>query len=278
MARETLKALRQWGADRLREEDVDGAALDARLLLQFATGLAHEDLAAGPERAVDGELFRTLINRRAGHEPVSRIVGSREFHGRDFLVTPATLDPRADTETLVDEALSGEGGRILDLGTGTGAVIITLLAERPLWHGVAVDVSKEALAVAEANGARHGVAARLQCTHSDWFGSVEGRFDLIVSNPPYIPAAVIPALDPDVKDFDPHLALDGGDDGLRAYRAIATSSAAHLKATGRVIVEIGAGQQADVTAIFTSAGFMLRAFRRDLGGHVRAVAFGLPPL
>jgi release factor glutamine methyltransferase len=323
MARETLSALRKWGAGVLREADIDGADLDARLLLQHATGLAHEDLVADPAALVEDALFRTLINRRATNEPVSRIIGRREFYGRDFIVTPDTLDPRADTETVIEEALSlfesspssGEvpssceaegdfrlsettqvplrlakarhlprkGGGLaapclLDLGTGTGAIAVTLLAERPHWTGTATDISSAALAVAHANAARHGVDGRLAFVHGSWFDGVAGRFDLILSNPPYIPLWEIATLDRDVKDFDPHRALDGGPDGLEAYRRIARGAAAHLKDGGRVVLEIGAGQAADVARIFESAGFSGLGNRKDLGGHVRALTFGLPPL
>ena len=278
MARETLAHLRKWGAGALRAADIDGADLDARLLLQHAAGLAHEDLVADPQKTVDGALFRVLINRRAASEPVSRIIGQREFHGRDFMVTPDTLDPRADTETVIEEALAGEASRILDLGTGTGAIAITLLSERPRWTGIATDISSRALAIARANAARHGVADRLGFVHGSWFDGIAGRFDLIISNPPYIPLATIATLERDVKDFDPHQALDGGPDGLEAYRRIAAGAGAHLAGSGRVVLEIGAGQAADVTRIFELAGFSRLNGRKDLGGHIRALTFGLPRL
>jgi release factor glutamine methyltransferase len=246
MALETRAVLRAWGVGVLRAADIDGADLDARLLLQHAAGLAHEDLVADPQALVDGAVFRTLINRRAASEPVSRITGAREFYGRDFTVAPDTLDPRADTETVIDEALSlfvsspfsGEvasycepearhlprtgGGltapRILDLGTGTGAIAVTLLAERPAWTGLATDVSAAALAVARANAGHLGVAERLGFSHGSWFDGVAGRFDLIVSNPPYIPFGAIAGLDRDVKDFDPRRAHRRGTRGASRPR------------------------------------------------------------
>ncbi len=252
--------------------------LDARLLLQHATGLSHGEVIADPQRVIgesEIKLFNFLVARRMRGEPVSRIIGAREFYGREFLVTPAVLDPRPDTETLIDEALMlmGQAPRILDLGAGSGAIIITLLAERADALAVAVDISEDALAVASANASVLGVASRLSFIQGDWFSAVVGRFDLIISNPPYIVAATIATLEPEVREFDPRLALDGGADGLGAYRQIAAGAMAHLATGGHVIVEIGAGQENDVAAIFASAGFVLVSTRRDLGGHIRCLSF-----
>lgn len=260
--------------------DVDGSALDARLLFQSASGLSHEDIIASPEKALDGATllkFSDYIKRRLAHEPVSRILGTREFYGRSFQVTPAVLDPRADTEVLVELVLERHGNeprRVLDIGTGSGAILITLLAERPAFHGVAVDISPEALLVAKVNGLANGVSGRLQLHKGSWFSGLEGSFDLIISNPPYIPHGDIAGLEVDVKAYDPHLALDGGADGLFAYRAIAADAAQFLVANGEVVVEIGAGQQPDVASIFKAQGFSLLATRKDLGGHVRVLIFG----
>jgi release factor glutamine methyltransferase len=308
--------------------DVDGSALDARLLLQAACELSHEEIIAEPDKIISAKqsaVFQNFITRRLGHEPVSRILNVREFYGRQFVVTPAVLDPRADTEALVDLVLermndqhqpSPHGGRwreatdeglaaniavannprsktlirpsgtfpqggkdevrdfnILDIGTGSGAIIITLLAERPSAHGVAVDLSQDALQVAKKNALRHGVSGRLQFHHGSWFEGVAGTFNLIVSNPPYIPHAEIAMLETDVKDYDPHLALDGGGDGLYAYRALAAGASAHLADQGFILVEIGAGQASDVTEIFTLHHFKLHSQKKDLSGHVRALAF-----
>jgi release factor glutamine methyltransferase len=278
MPLETLASLRKWGAGTLRAADIGTPDLDARLLLQHAAGLAHEDLAADPGRAIEGEMFRILINRRLAHEPVSRILGAREFYGREFIVTAATLDPRPDTETLIAEALSQDAATVLDLGTGTGAIAVTLLAERPSLAGTATDISAEALKTARLNAARHGAGGRLSFVHCNWFDGVGGRFDLVVSNPPYIPLGDIASLEPDVKHFDPHRALDGGPDGLEAYRRIASGAAAHLAPDGRIVLEIGAGQEAPVVRIFETAGFSHVRSARDLGGHPRALTFHLPPL
>ncbi len=208
---------------------------------------------------------------------MSRIIGAREFYGRRFRVTPAVLDPRPDTETLVEAALKRmpPSARVLDLGTGSGAIIVTLLAERSDATGLATDISSEALAVARENAAALGVAERLTFLEAPWFDGIGERFDLIVSNPPYIPRADIAALSADVRNFDPLLALVGGSDGLDPYRAIAAGAAARLKPGGTVAVEIGAGQADSVEGIFAASGFRQLGRHRDLGGHIRCLEFGL---
>jgi release factor glutamine methyltransferase len=281
MPPEQVKPLLAAAAARLRAAGCDTPELDARLLLQWAAGLSREELILSPERPVAGEdlaLFLSCIARREGREPVSRILGEREFYGRAFRMTPATLDPRPDTETLIEAALRllPEGARLLDLGTGTGAIAVTLLAERPSATGAATDISPEALDVALGNARRHGVAGRLSLLEGSWFGPVSGMFDMILSNPPYIPAADIAGLSPDVRNFDPRLALVGGADGLDPYRAIASGAASHLAAGGHVLVEIGAGQAEAVEAIFGTAGFACSGRYSDLGGHLRCLAFRRP--
>lgn len=281
MPPDRVKLLLGVAAARLREAGCDTPELDARLLLQWVTGLSREDLILEPERPVsadDARRFDAAVARRAAREPVSRILGEREFHGRAFRVTPDTLDPRPDTETLVETvlALMPRDGRFLELGAGTGAVAITLLAERPEARGVATDVSAAALAVARDNAGRHGVADRLVLQEGSWFAPVSGLFDVILSNPPYINSAEIAGLSPDVRNFDPRLALDGGPDGLEAYRAIAAGAASHLVPAGHAVVEIGAGQAPGVTAVFVAAGFNPAGQSQDLGGHIRCLAFRGP--
>lgn len=278
MPPEELRLLLATAVQRLRQAGAETPDLDARLLLQAATGLSREDMILEPDRAIPAEeaqRFAAMIARREVLEPVSRILGEREFYGRPFRVTRATLDPRPDTETLIEAALAlmPPGARLLDLGTGTGAIAVTLLAERAEASGLATDLSPEALAAARENAERHGVAARLSLGQGSWFEPVSGVFDMILSNPPYIPAHEIAGLSPDVRNFDPRLALVGGDDGLDPYRAIAAHAAPHLAAGGHVLVEIGAGQEADVEAIFVPAGFSPAGRYRDLGGHVRCLAF-----
>jgi release factor glutamine methyltransferase len=221
------------------------------------------------------EHFLAFIGRRERREPVSRILGEREFYGRAFQVTPDVLDPRPDTETLIVAALAlmPDKARVLDLGTGSGAIAVTLLAERPDASGVATDLSPGALAAARANADRNGVLPRLSFLEGSWFAPVSGCFDIIVSNPPYIPDREVAGLSPDVRNFDPRLALTGGIDGLDPYRLIASGAAAHLAAEGRVLVEIGAGQADDVEAIFAAQEFQAAGRHRDLGGHARCLTF-----
>ena len=281
MTPDTISGIIRQAAKQLSLRGVESPALDARLLMQAVAGLSHEDIVAEPDLILAPDLisaFWNLIERRAAFEPVSRILGTREFYGRVFQVTPAVLDPRADTEILVDAALSlvldKPVLRILDLGTGSGAIAITLLAELPHASGVATDVSPEALAVAAANAQNLGVADRLQFVESRWFEGVDGLFDLVVSNPPYIPAADIAGLAADVREFDPLLALVGGDDGLEAYRAIAVGALAVLSPNSSVIVEIGSGQENNVQDLFFAHGFALIGSHHDLAGHIRCLCFG----
>lgn len=278
MPPEAAHALLAAATLRLQAAGCETPGLDARLLLQAATGLSREDLILEPDHVIEPGCqarFEAFLRRREAREPVSRILGEREFYGRAFRVTPDVLDPRPDTETLVDAALAlmPDRARILDLGTGTGAIVVTLLAERPDATGAAVDVSEAALAVARENAARLGVADRLTLEQGSWFSPVSGHFDIIASNPPYIPSHEIAGLSPDVRNFDPSLALLGGEDGLDPYRLIAAGAAAHLKPGGHVLVEIGAGQAPAVEQIFAGQGFGLGAAHADLGGHVRCLDF-----
>ncbi len=255
-------------------------ALDARLLLQEATGLSREAMIADPDRqiaAAAAARFHDHLERRLKGEPVSRILGEREFYGRIFEVTAATLDPRPDTETLIEAALAfmppDRACRLIDLGTGTGAIAITLLAERPLARAVMTDISPAALAVARRNAESLGVAGRASFIEGSWFTGVAGRFDLILSNPPYIPSAILPTLAAEVRDFDPATALDGGPDGLGPYRHIAAEAPSFLAPEGRVIVEIGEGQAIDIEAIFEIQGLVPESRWKDLAGHVRCLGF-----
>jgi release factor glutamine methyltransferase len=281
---ETIAALLQEARKSLFDADIELSALDARLLLQAASGLTHEELIAEPNLVLQEDKiakFKNFVNRRLNHEPVTRILGEREFYGRPFQISPLVLDPRADTETIIEltlELLGAEPRRIVDLGTGSGAIAITLLAERPNWSGIAVDLSSEALEIATVNASTVGVASRLAFHNASWFDGITEKFDLIVSNPPYIPHLEVFELSLEVQNYDPHLALDGGGDGLEGYKAIATQAADHLNKNGLVILEIGAGQRADVTQIFQAQGFELTRQKSDLGGHVRALAFGLADL
>lgn len=266
---------------------IPGAPRDARVLTAAATSRRAVDLIADPEAPLDAKAARELsamAARRAAHEPVSRILGEREFYGRAFEITPATLDPRPDSETLIEAALGlvsqvglrdGDGLRILDIGTGSGCLIVTLLAELPAATGLATDICPAALAVALRNAERHGVANRLRLRQSDILDGMDGRYNLLVSNPPYIPSGDISGLDADVASFDPRIALDGGADGLAFYRRIAGRLGDVIglpPQPGWAVFEVGAGQSDDVARILREAGFAPATIWQDLGGHTRCVA------
>lgn len=268
----------------LQEAGIESARLDARLLVQEATGASHADLLARPESAVDapaaGQVRQWTARRLAG-EPVFRILGWREFYGLRLRLGPEVLEPRPDTEALVDlalpllrQAVARTGSaRLLDLGCGSGAIALALLAQEAGAEAVGVDLSAAALDVARRNAAENGLSARFTALQSDWFANVSGHFDLIVSNPPYVATGEIGGLQPEVRLHDPRLALDGGPDGLDAYRKIAQRALEFLAGQGHVVVEIGAGQAESVIAIFARAGFALVQQRRDLTGMERSLAF-----
>lgn len=273
----------------LREAGITTPELDARLLLCHAAGLSHEAYVAGaggPVQPATLARFGTAIDRRLKREPVARITGTREFYGRGFTIAPPALDPRPDTETLIEAALAvveRRGWRdrtlsLLDLGTGTGCILVTLLAELPRAQGLGTDLSPSALALAAANAVRLGVGSRAAFMAADWLDGIAGKFDLVLSNPPYLASGEIAGLAPEVAAYDPMLALDGGPDGLDAYRRIAAGASAVLAEGGRLLVEIGAGQAAQVSDIFRAAGLKLdpsQAISRDLAGRPRVVACGL---
>ena len=217
--------------------------------------------------------------RRLAGEPVFRIIGEREFWGLPFSVSAATLEPRPDSETLVEAALDCLAERqqdafsVLDLGTGTGCLLIAVLSECRAATGLGIDLSQDACETAHRNAVANGVADRAAFQQGSWTAGVDRRFDLILSNPPYIPSAEIATLDVSVRDHDPTLALDGGGDGLDPYRIFADTLPEVLAPQGTVVLEIGAGQESDVIALMTGGGFTWRGSRRDLGGHPRAVIF-----
>ena len=264
---------------RLRDAGVPDPARDARRLLAWALGGTTDRLAlALPEALGEGApRFASAVEARAARQPVSQITGSRAFYGREFAVDGTVLDPRPETELLVELALDAPFERVLDLGTGSGCILLTLLAERPSAIGTGTDISPQARALAEGNAIALGVSDRAEIAMADWFtpavadGAPDGRFDLIVSNPPYIAAAEMAGLAPEVRDWEPAGALTDGGDGLAAYRAIAGGAGAHLTPGGRLIVEIGPSQAAAVTALFREAGLDAIAVHPDLDGRDRAV-------
>ncbi|SPH18061.1 Release factor glutamine methyltransferase [Defluviimonas aquaemixtae] len=260
--------------DRLGAAGVEGPQRDARRLMAHALGLTPERLTLvldqpfGPEAAA---AFESAIDKRAARQPVSQIVGRRAFYGRDFRVTRDTLDPRPETEQLVERALVRPFARVLDLGAGTGAILITLLSERPEATGLGTDICTAALAAARDNARMLGVEARSEFQQADWFSGVSGRFDLIVSNPPYIAQDEMAALAPEVREWEPPAALTDFGDGLSAYRAIAAGAKAHLLPGGAVVVEIGWQQGAAVAELFGNMGFGTVSIHPDLDGRDRIV-------
>lgn len=264
---------------RLAAAGVADAPRDARLLLADALGVAPDRITPAlaeplPEEAA--ARFVSHVNARAQRQPVSQILGRREFWGRRFRVTPDVLDPRPETETLVALALAGPAPwRLLDLGTGGGAILVSLLAAWPLARGVGTDVSAEALAVALGNARALGVAGRAEFLRADWTEGVTGPFELVVSNPPYVAEAEMPGLEPEVRDWEPRIALTPGGDGLEAYRRIAAGLDGLLAPLGRAFFEIGSTQGEAVAAVFAAAGFKV-AIHPDLGGTDRVAAVTRP--
>lgn len=284
IATRSLEGLFQDARRRLTESGIASPDLDASLLLEHATGFTKLTRLTNANREVSSDLtarFEECISRRLRREPVHRIIGEREFYGLPLKLTSATLVPRPDTETLVDlvlpfakDMVARTGTcRILDMGTGTGAIALALLASVPDAVALASDISGEALKVAMHNAETLGLADRFETAQSDWFETISGQFDLIVSNPPYIRSADIAGLDADVRDFDPAAALDGGEDGLEPYRVLAERSAQFLAEGGAIAVEIGHDQKQDVTILFENRGFRRFGARKDYSGHDRALFF-----
>jgi release factor glutamine methyltransferase len=269
-----------WLAEAFDRAGVEEPRREARLALCAAGDLSAAQLIAAPETTL-GQPAATrvadLAARRAAGEPLSKIAGRREFWGLTLIVSPDVLDPRPETETLVEAALKLIGARrrerlsILDLGVGSGAILCALLTECPAAQGLGVDASPAAVAIARRNIEACGLAKRAEIRLGSWTERVKGPFDLIVSNPPYIPSDDIDGLAREVRDFDPRLALDGGFDGLDAYRAILPASVALLAPVGRLIVEVGAGQGGDVLGLAARLGFVHAETRRDLVGVERVV-------
>jgi release factor glutamine methyltransferase len=272
-------------AARLREAGVDTAELDARLLVCHACAMSHETFVASPRRPLEAservELER-LVRRRCAREPVSRIIGRREFWGLEFAIGSGTLDPRPDTETLVAAALElvkqrgmSRPLRILDLGTGSGCILVSLLRELPHATGVGVDINRAALALARGNALAHGCAGRASFVCTSWADGLASEFDLVVANPPYIRTGDLGQLQPEVRLYDPPCALDGGTDGLDAYRQIVYYARDVCAQGGWLVFEIGDGQDDQVAGLMAADGaFAACEVRRwrDLAGKVRCIA------
>jgi release factor glutamine methyltransferase len=279
-----IDALIGAAASRLQAAGIEAPAREARLLLGHASGLGATRIIAYPEQAIPpdaAQAFERLVERRVAREPVSRILGRREFWSLGFTITPATLDPRPDSETIVEAALDRIADRnarlnIVDFGTGTGCLLLALLSELPQAVGIGIDRSEAAARVAADNARRLGFADRARFVVGDWATALAGTVDLIVSNPPYIPAGDIAGLEPEVREHDPLAALAGGPDGLDPYRLLAPETARLLRPGGHVVFEVGQGQADAVAGFGIAAGLVLRERRADLGGIARAVVLGKP--
>jgi release factor glutamine methyltransferase len=282
----TVVEARRSLAEAFRQEDLESPDLDARLLTGHVLGLDHTALVAQAGRKLDCRetaALHKLALRRLDREPVARIIGVKEFWGLPFQLNAATLVPRPETETVVEASLAAldDSGprnrplRIADLGTGSGALLVALLTELPNAHGSGTDVSLQAVAAARDNATRLGVASRAQFAGGDFGAALSGSFDLIVSNPPYIESAHIAMLSPEVR-HDPRITLDGGADGLHAYRAIAGQARNLLRPGGHLVVELGAGQEAAVAKIVRTAGLTPLPAQPDLAGIPRALRAHLP--
>lgn len=280
----TLGDLLRLARTTLRASPMPSPDLDARLLIEWVTQTSRLDAVSAPEQRIASSMVQRaadVLSRRLAGEPVHRIIGSREFYGLTFQLSPETLEPRPDTEALVDLVLPVLNERtalhgvadVIDLGTGTGAIAIALLSQNSKARAIGADISAGALATARRNAGLAGVSSRFAALETNWLENVSGQYDIIVSNPPYIPSKDIESLDVDVRAFDPMIALDGGQDGLNVYRLLAAQCKGALRQGGAVAMEIGVGQRNDIESIFDAEGWMLTSVSQDLGGHERALLF-----
>jgi release factor glutamine methyltransferase len=279
----SVAAARRMLAARFKDNEIDSPELDARLLIGAALHLDHTGLAVQSTRQItnaESEMIDGFARRRIAREPIARILGHKEFWGLDLCLSKATLVPRPDTETVIEAALefvrdnptSSKEIRIADIGTGSGAILLALVSELAGSTGIGTDIDAEALQTAELNARQVGVADRAAFIRCSYAAALSGSFNLIVSNPPYIRSSDIQTLAAEVRDYDPHLALDGGADGLDAYRAIVPQAGALLVPGGALIVEVGYDQSGQVSQMMEAAGFTLPYPPRiDLGGIHRVV-------
>ena len=285
-AEQTLEAVQRRMMQQLKTQHHRTAPLDARLLLEHASGLSSTDLAMQAKQEADATLIhdaQALVALRLTGMPVAKIIGHKEFWGRRFHVSPAVLDPRPDSETLIVAALAllaeDKAFRLIDLGTGSGCLLLTLLAERPLAHGLGIDKSRAALSLARRNAhclklgldLSLGLRQRVALRHGDWLHGVNATADMIIANPPYIESDTIDRLDRDVRLFDPRLALDGGSDGIGPYHALIAPSFQCLTGGGHLLLEIGVTQAEAVSALMAAAGFADISLRQDLAGRDRVL-------
>ena len=281
-AEQTLEALKRRMMQQLKTQHHETAPLDARLLLEHASGLSSTDLAMQAKQEAGATLIhdaQALVALRLTGMPVAKIIGHKEFWGRRFHVSPAVLDPRPDSETLIEAALAllpeDKALRLIDLGTGSGCLLLTLLAERPLARGLGIDKSRAALSLARRNAhfldLNLGLRRRVALRHGDWLHGVNATADMIIANPPYIESGAIDRLDRDVSLFDPRLALDGGSDGIGPYHALIAPSFQCLTGGGHLLLEIGVTQAEAISALMAAAGFADISLRQDLAGRDRVL-------
>jgi release factor glutamine methyltransferase len=276
---ETCYNLFIFGRERLKEVGISNAARESKKILAFVTNHEYSALNWMQEFKISKELkfkFIDLIEQRVSGAPISKIIGKRLFFNSEFFVNENVLDPRPETEVVVSVALEKNFSNVLDLGTGTGCIVISLLKERPDVVGVSTDISKECLNVAKINAETNGVLDRVKFIHSDWFSNVTSRFDLIVSNPPYIGLSELNDLSREVKNFDPKVALFGGRDGLNCYEAIFNDVIRFLNPGGRLITEVGYAQSSIVKKFFLNSGFIDIKVTKDLDLNNRVVSGYLP--
>jgi release factor glutamine methyltransferase len=271
-------------ADReLQNAKIASPRLDSRILLGYCLNLSKEQIIFGQDQILNQhqiDNFFSLIKRRSNREPVSHIIGKREFFGKDFFINSSVLDPRADSETLIEAVINyfpdkEKRIKILELGVGSGCLILTLLKIFGNADGVGVDISKAALEVAMKNADSDNLSERCSFIWSDWFSSVDKtqKFDLIISNPPYIESAQIDSLQDEVRKYEPLIALDGGIDGLDCYRKIAKNVINFLNPDAMIILEIGQNQEDSVIDVFTSSGLKFIEYKKDLSGIIRCLVF-----
>ncbi len=275
----SIGALYQELAEELAAAGIEEPRLEARMLLSFAAGIEQSRIIGYPEDEIAANTatqLNSFAQRRKTGEPIAYITGQKEFWSLNFKVTPDTLIPRPDSETLI-EAVLGEipdrsaSLRILDLGTGTGCLLLALLSELPNATGLGVDINPRACEIAEENAARIGLTSRVKIKTNDWMTGLDGEFDIIISNPPYIIESDIAALDLDVNQFEPHLALSGGPDGLAAYHIIAAQCLQHLPPKGLLAVECGMGQATDIKGIFENNNLKVKNILRDIANVERCI-------
>ena len=279
MVEETFYKLFTFGRERLKGVGISDSARESKKILAFAINYEYSNLNTLQEFKISKELkfkFNALIEQRVSGTPISKIIGKKLFFNSEFFVNENVLDPRPETEVLVSVALEKNFSTVLDLGTGTGCIVISLLKERSHAVGVSVDISQECLAVAKINAERNGVVERVKFLQSDWFSNVNSRFDLIVSNPPYVGLDEMENLSREVKNFDPQIALFGGRDGLNCYNQIFNDVVRFLKPGGRFITEVGYTQSALVKKLFFNNGFINIKVTKDLDFNNRVVSGHLP--